>query len=533
MPTICTVFDLGNISAGRAVCLVGWDDLNSRPRVARATLTVLNSSKTVLGVSLEDKDNGDSISIAVSGDVVPDSLSALGLGLSRVVVADSQNPTEASQSVLRRVDEAANFGGEKFVVGTCDTNGNVVIQPRHFSDDTGFPKVFNVREFGAWGDGVTNDAPAIQAALNAAAPVAGTVYLGPSEKGYRMMGGITIPRGVRLLGDYAGGRKGLQSGEVYFPEPDARRGSLLLVDGSYRGHLIVMSAVSTVQGIEIYYPDQPNDGMQAAPDVYDWAIISPAGSHSSSILDVCLTNAYQGIFVSAGGHRIDNVWGWCIFQGISLGRCADVTMVTNCELNPNAWVPNNYENTWRDWHNLNGRPYRVDGAEGFMLVNCFAFGGLVGCTFEDLDQDDVMSGGHWVGGGFDYVNVGFLFHSGIGMTGVKIQAVDVVPFDCALKFDDQYANYGDEAHKPRVMVHGLTVHNANANHYPRVAWFLPWSKSKLIWSGGFAIDYTNELIWNESPTAVVRLFGVEGAAAGILRINDSGGGDIVDVAPIL
>lgn len=55
----------------------------------------------------------------------------------------------------------------------------------------------SVKQFGAVGDGVTNDAPAFQAALNAH-PI---VYIPPTANGYLLTSTITIPPGKVLIGD--------------------------------------------------------------------------------------------------------------------------------------------------------------------------------------------------------------------------------------------------------------------------------------------------------------------------------------------
>jgi len=59
--------------------------------------------------------------------------------------------------------------------------------------------VFNVLDYGATGDGTTNDTAAIQAAITAAAVAGGAVYL-PSNI-YLMSTGVTIPSNVTLYGD--------------------------------------------------------------------------------------------------------------------------------------------------------------------------------------------------------------------------------------------------------------------------------------------------------------------------------------------
>lgn len=58
---------------------------------------------------------------------------------------------------------------------------------------------FNVLDYGATGDGVTNDTAALQAAITAAAVAGGAVYL-PSGT-YLMSSGVTIPSDVSLFGD--------------------------------------------------------------------------------------------------------------------------------------------------------------------------------------------------------------------------------------------------------------------------------------------------------------------------------------------
>jgi hypothetical protein len=54
--------------------------------------------------------------------------------------------------------------------------------------------------YGAKGDGVTNDAPAIQAAINAC-PVGGTVYFPPAAAYYSVSATIVVPSYIRLLGN--------------------------------------------------------------------------------------------------------------------------------------------------------------------------------------------------------------------------------------------------------------------------------------------------------------------------------------------
>jgi hypothetical protein len=148
----CTVS--GTINTGDAVCLTGWDNGESRPIVAAATPAVLATSKTIYGVA-EGLSGRTIVNVLTAGEIAPQSITGLvtGAGTSRLVVTklDSDHPG------LRHIDDDPPVE-ERFVVGTSDENGNLVIQPRHFSGDTGFRKEFNVCAFGAvpdWSRGRT------------------------------------------------------------------------------------------------------------------------------------------------------------------------------------------------------------------------------------------------------------------------------------------------------------------------------------------------------------------------------------------
>lgn len=174
MPKVCTA--VNDIKKGDAVCVVGFDAVThpSRPvLVAQASSTTLASSRTVLGIAQADADDGTAVNVSVSGDVVEEDVTGLGAGSSRLVVTDYRQTLAADQCRLKRIDDSS--GGvrrsEVFVVGTVDQEGNVAVQPRHASDETGYLQTFNVRAYGAVGDDVADDLPAFNAAMAAMSSV--------------------------------------------------------------------------------------------------------------------------------------------------------------------------------------------------------------------------------------------------------------------------------------------------------------------------------------------------------------------------
>jgi hypothetical protein len=200
MPTPCTVSDPDNIATGDAVCLTDWDSGNNRPKVARATVANLAKSKTVFGICNQGAKDGDLVDILVAGEVAPQSITNLknGAGTSKLVVTKYDDGDPKNQAMLRHIDDPPPVG-ERFVVGTSDENGNLAIQPRHDSGETGFLKVFNVRAYGATGDGVTPDENAIQNAINAVtAAGGGRLFFPPGTYSIGTGTNLTMPPKVQV-----------------------------------------------------------------------------------------------------------------------------------------------------------------------------------------------------------------------------------------------------------------------------------------------------------------------------------------------
>src|SRR5210317_1667733 len=75
-------------------------------------------------------------------------------------------------------------------------------------------RIINVKDYGAVGDGSTNDAPAFNAAITAAAASNGTVFI-PGGATYVLDADIVVPSNVAIIGDKANRPILTTSGSTY------------------------------------------------------------------------------------------------------------------------------------------------------------------------------------------------------------------------------------------------------------------------------------------------------------------------------
>ena len=149
--------------------------------------------------------------------------------------------------------------------------------------------LINVRDWGAYGDGVHDDTAAIQAAIDAAT-YGGVVYVPPTSKGYAVSGNLSVPEGVILQGAFQSPTAGSGANTGF------TSGSALLVTssgGSSTGTaFITLNRNATLRGMVIFYPNQTNTN---PPIAYPYTVA--AAGDSITVENCLLVNPYQGISV--------------------------------------------------------------------------------------------------------------------------------------------------------------------------------------------------------------------------------------------
>ncbi len=399
---------------------------------------------------------------------------------------------------------------------------NDFLRVEHHDDGTHRSGVFNVLAFGAKGDGVADDTAAIQSALDAAGACGGIVWLSPTHGSYRCERTLTVPPHVTLKGGFGGMRRG----HKLWDDSDSPCGSVLYAYSP--DNFIMMSHNATLDGVEIFYPEQV---MAGEPRPYGWTIMIPRHQHGVTIRNVTCLNPFQFIYASADGLLIDSIQGYPLYKGIKLGRVADVARMSNVHFNPNV-LPR-LDASLRAWVQRYGSCLDMDMAEEFMIHNFFGYGYACGICFTGQITEDGVPGnyGSVSNFGFDSVTVGILIETnGVsGTQGVSVSNGRIIPFAgevgarAGIKLADTAT--GDPALDPAISLTNVGFFSP----HERSVWIGPSSGARLTMLGGQCTGYLNEAVLVESPAAAVRLVGVRTFNGNGPRIQNTGGADVADL----
>lgn len=255
------------------------------------------------------------------------------------------------------------------------------------------PSLVNVRDFGAVGDGVTDDTAAFQAAMKAVAERGGTASVPVGD--YLIKTHLVVPSKVTL--------EGVWKIPTAFTQ---RHGSTLLAvegAGSEDGPpFITLQPNATIKGLTIFYPNQKPEAIQK----YPWCVAC-AGGDNSSIVDCLLVNPYNGVDFGSkpsGRHYIRNLYGQPLRRGIFVDKCYDIGRIENVHFWP-FWY-------WREgsefakWWTKNGEAFIFARSDWEYVFNTFCFGYGIGYRF--VKSKDGAMNGNLLGIGADAADIAVL-----------------------------------------------------------------------------------------------------------------------------
>jgi len=252
---------------------------------------------------------------------------------------------------------------------------------------------FNVRSFGAAGDGQTDDTAAFQKALDAAEKAGGGIVYAPRGN-YFFAGSLNVPNAVTLAGIWQSvpAHNGLRDKGLPKPTDD---GTTFLITGGAGSEdgpaFITLNTNSTLKGVVLYYPQQNIDDV---PKPYPWAIAMRG--KNPAVLAVEMLNPYNGIDATRNErHLIRDVQGQPIRRGIIVDSIYDIGRIENVHFNP-WWSmkPKLFQ-----WQMENGEAFIFGKSDWQYVYNTFCFGYKVGYKF--IKSKSGICNGNFLGIGAD------------------------------------------------------------------------------------------------------------------------------------
>ena len=252
---------------------------------------------------------------------------------------------------------------------------------------------FNVRSFGAAGDGKTDDTAAFQKALDAAAKAGGGVVYAPVGN-YFFAGNLNVPNAVTLAGVWQSvpAHNGLRNRGLPKPTDDGTTFLVTSGAGSEDGPaFITLNTNSTLKGVVLYYPQQNIDDI---PKPYPWAIAMRG--KNPAVLAVEMLNPYNGIDATRNErHLVRDVHGQPLRRGVLVDSLYDIGRIENVHFNP-WWSmkPKLFQ-----WQMENGEAFIFGKSDWQYVYNTFCFGYKVGYKF--IQGTRGMCNGNFLGIGAD------------------------------------------------------------------------------------------------------------------------------------
>jgi hypothetical protein len=250
-----------------------------------------------------------------------------------------------------------------------------------------------VQNFGAKGDGKTDDTAAFQSALDAAAKAgSGTVYA--PQGNYFFAGHLVVPQAVTLKGSWESvpSHDGIRNRGGVRPTDGGTTFLVTENEGKEDGApFISLGDDCTLKGVVLYYPNQ--DPAQE-PKPYPWAIAMHG--KNEAVLSVELLNPYNGIDTShSSRHLIRDVQGQPLRRGIYVDAIYDIGRIEDVHFNP-WWSMKPALFHWQQEH---GEAFIFGRSDWQYVFNTFCFGYNVGYKF--VKTETGVCNGNFLGIGAD------------------------------------------------------------------------------------------------------------------------------------
>lgn len=253
--------------------------------------------------------------------------------------------------------------------------------------------ICSVRDYGAKGDGKTDDTAAFQKALDAAGQGGGGVVYA-SRGNYFFAGHLNVPKAVTLKGVWESVPSHVGLRNPGRPRPTDDGTTFLVTENRAKEEgaaFITLNSDSTLKGVVIYYPEQDP---AEEPQPYPWAVA--LRGQNPAVLAVELLNPYNGIDATHNErHLIRDVQGQPLRRGILVDGIYDIGRIENVHFNP-WWSMKPRLFKWQQQH---GEAFIFGRTDWQYVFNTFCFGYNIGYKF--IQPKAGLCNGNFLGIGAD------------------------------------------------------------------------------------------------------------------------------------
>jgi len=261
--------------------------------------------------------------------------------------------------------------------------------------------LFNVQDFGAVGDGKTDDTRALKKAIEAASANGGGIVFVPDGE-YRITEELNLSKGVELRGN-SGGRhmisdkRGSQLGSVLFIETG---------EGDENGSpFLTMEDGSGLRGVSFHYPKQDYRNFNQ----YPWML--RARGKKNYVIDCSASNPYQALELTGDDALVEYTFFGGLCRTFRASGCSG-GRIQNCHIKPDfwrtAWLPGSPKTAaleeFKFRINEAYEPIYLNGCDDYVVMSIFNHASHTLMTIDDSCGQALMVGGEQLQQGYAFKN---------------------------------------------------------------------------------------------------------------------------------